>query len=590
MKIGRNELCPCGSGEKYKRCCISDRSSIAHRKPKAENSLPHQWLVRKREEITDVTVQKITEIAASIPDAVYNAREWQFRAELEGALKSIFPRPASTLEECARALESLRSWIEDQLREVLHGHSPLFWMILNRIYSWWALPDKDVQFFKPFAKELDLTSTLAFLKFGDWDRTDDVMLLTSSPLDLSPTKDALLEWNTSCKGLLFLCRSVFHHSSRLREGAVLDVIDGELRSELPDSQEASHDLDVERKRRFQSVLTPRGFPVYPRYARQDSARAEDEIVQFKLRTEDSVQANSQLGAPIQHQAYSPGLLQLDDAFQTLELFESSIEKHAHLSVEQLKRLYRVLNLFLMKAIITPKSEFQYISLRFGLLVLPQEDFLSAFSEMMCRQHPSLQPEGARIEAELFLTHLAADRDAALKSNIFFSTGTGCIHKWGQHLAIDLSHTAMPLIDMAYRIKASGTQKRAKGAIFEKYLLNYISKAIPNLSMPIAPNTHLSSKGKVFAEVDVWIQMDDVVLAVDCKAWCQTEEFLQADLVARSDREALIERLLSDGDKRACKIAENPHGDNYSMPSRIRGILALVCTPDPEFANVLRTYP
>ena len=22
MKIGRNELCPCGSGEKYKKCCL----------------------------------------------------------------------------------------------------------------------------------------------------------------------------------------------------------------------------------------------------------------------------------------------------------------------------------------------------------------------------------------------------------------------------------------------------------------------------------------------------------------------------------------------------------------------------------------
>ena len=26
-KIGRNELCPCGSGKKYKKCCISNSSS-----------------------------------------------------------------------------------------------------------------------------------------------------------------------------------------------------------------------------------------------------------------------------------------------------------------------------------------------------------------------------------------------------------------------------------------------------------------------------------------------------------------------------------------------------------------------------------
>ena len=26
MKLGRNELCPCGSGKKYKRCCMDNKS------------------------------------------------------------------------------------------------------------------------------------------------------------------------------------------------------------------------------------------------------------------------------------------------------------------------------------------------------------------------------------------------------------------------------------------------------------------------------------------------------------------------------------------------------------------------------------
>ena len=32
-KIGRNDLCPCGSGKKYKKCCMSDSSP----------SLPATW-------------------------------------------------------------------------------------------------------------------------------------------------------------------------------------------------------------------------------------------------------------------------------------------------------------------------------------------------------------------------------------------------------------------------------------------------------------------------------------------------------------------------------------------------------------------
>jgi len=33
MKIGRNELCPCGSGKKYKRCCIKSKGSHKANKP-----------------------------------------------------------------------------------------------------------------------------------------------------------------------------------------------------------------------------------------------------------------------------------------------------------------------------------------------------------------------------------------------------------------------------------------------------------------------------------------------------------------------------------------------------------------------------
>lgn len=30
-KIGRNDLCPCGSGKKYKRCCMAHDEAVAHK-------------------------------------------------------------------------------------------------------------------------------------------------------------------------------------------------------------------------------------------------------------------------------------------------------------------------------------------------------------------------------------------------------------------------------------------------------------------------------------------------------------------------------------------------------------------------------
>jgi len=41
-KIGRNQPCPCGSGKKYKHCCLSnDQASRAHSARHTEQHLPH---------------------------------------------------------------------------------------------------------------------------------------------------------------------------------------------------------------------------------------------------------------------------------------------------------------------------------------------------------------------------------------------------------------------------------------------------------------------------------------------------------------------------------------------------------------------
>lgn len=37
MKIGRNELCPCGSGKKYKKCCLSEKTVISGSEKKSAN-------------------------------------------------------------------------------------------------------------------------------------------------------------------------------------------------------------------------------------------------------------------------------------------------------------------------------------------------------------------------------------------------------------------------------------------------------------------------------------------------------------------------------------------------------------------------
>ena len=40
MKIGRNELCPCGSGKKYKKCCMLSQSGAIQPNPQPAKFIP----------------------------------------------------------------------------------------------------------------------------------------------------------------------------------------------------------------------------------------------------------------------------------------------------------------------------------------------------------------------------------------------------------------------------------------------------------------------------------------------------------------------------------------------------------------------
>ncbi len=55
MQVGRNEPCPCGSGEKYKNCCIDKgdpflRKMAAKARKEREGSLLRRLLIGKKKE------------------------------------------------------------------------------------------------------------------------------------------------------------------------------------------------------------------------------------------------------------------------------------------------------------------------------------------------------------------------------------------------------------------------------------------------------------------------------------------------------------------------------------------------------------
>lgn len=68
MKTGRNDLCPCGSGRKYKRCCLSaDQLREAKRMAATNPSLPQDLFV-------DDEARELDELSNSVVDLLDEGR------------------------------------------------------------------------------------------------------------------------------------------------------------------------------------------------------------------------------------------------------------------------------------------------------------------------------------------------------------------------------------------------------------------------------------------------------------------------------------------------------------------------------------
>jgi len=50
MKIGRNEVCPCGSGKKYKRCCAGKKAAVKAPDARAEEKITLGRLIERMQE------------------------------------------------------------------------------------------------------------------------------------------------------------------------------------------------------------------------------------------------------------------------------------------------------------------------------------------------------------------------------------------------------------------------------------------------------------------------------------------------------------------------------------------------------------
>jgi len=128
-KIGRNDLCPCGSGKKYKKCCLLGEQEIEMRRREEGTAVPRalDWLAQRypdevvavmdahfRAVLEDDELERLANLPPELEQMVFiNSNEWLIndaRIQAEGretAVREILLGPGGPLLSAAA-----RNWLE----------------------------------------------------------------------------------------------------------------------------------------------------------------------------------------------------------------------------------------------------------------------------------------------------------------------------------------------------------------------------------------------------------------------------------------------------------------------------------------------
>ena len=90
-KIGRNDLCPCGSGKKYKRCCMAADEAAAHEKLALANAAATATAAEQHDPHLCHDCNEQLDAAANAVLALIDAREFAAAEQAAHEVLARFP-------------------------------------------------------------------------------------------------------------------------------------------------------------------------------------------------------------------------------------------------------------------------------------------------------------------------------------------------------------------------------------------------------------------------------------------------------------------------------------------------------------------
>jgi hypothetical protein len=535
QKIGRNQACPCGSGKKYKKCCLSLAPHPAKRAPIAASTIesqferfftPGRWAVSELQRFQDL--EELIRSSVPLPPA-----------ESDGLWDPI--RFTDFLNE-ARAV------VENILVQAASRWSPLRWLYYLR-----HLPD--------FVWQGELATT------GPYDRSLAELLTSTSTAE--PTfhpgigfdldREIADHITSFCCGVRFL--STIHSNLRwCGKGARFDTGQSVIGKPVP-SPEIQQGVAL-----YDSRVAAVGGPFLS--GTGSLAGAQDG-------------ANADLRINVMVETLFPDG---GTDFAILPVFLNDLARlNARARLKNIQWWPEELGPLLMllrfvSSLLDSDSETRIRAKMWGGVLMPEEEFL--------RPSDALFADGVSFVQQVFPGIVLPDTAAQLLSRLedlkpsFWPMCFGSpLRREGKLIFIDVRAATVLMNQLSEFEAAGGTKGGLRGAHFEEKV-----QALIDLS-PWAPGDALARQvgmdlyrgPRLITDLDALGAKDDVLLLVSCKSLAKTTQYDMGDFHKVRAAKTTVEKAVTALRNLEADIKQDPTAFNFDF-TRYRKIIAVVCVP------------
>jgi hypothetical protein len=587
MKITRNDPCPCGSGIKYKKCCLDRLSSGSPRTvPTSVTKLSrHDGMFAAVVQGNSVDSSSVS-VWRVLSETPQNGRRTAYDQFLRSRRAELIKLDGDRFEMADHLLIFV-DWIEQQLAEVLRTHSSLFWLCVTRTIPQFNPQWDAIQRSRAWLPQARLVSLI--MKHAD-----------NSLRDLTVNRDGLINFELKRQDseafptrILSLFDDLANGPTlynRVSRGAKLGIApNGDVKPLAEPEAEKASMLYEERGSAFDVVLSAKGVSLQSWHLEGHFDPDEDywSVLYYAVNAGGSFYlpelcANADLS--MQTPNFVPATMYLQGWQTLLSSFGQAAEESLGMPLAAFVSCWHALNNIIQGL---SYASTLYNALTKGLLVMPARSFSDLLRAQLSIEALELQTQANLNLGELvaaFMKVLLYDHGRLAAYDLRDGGVTGCAFFVGDSLVLDLTRLPNVIYQYVNDIQVSDQVGAIKGEHFESEVAAKVMMMCEEVSFPIEPCLELFAVGgrSPIAEADLYVQRGCVLFLVDCKARCVTKNYTRGNPRAAQQRWHDVKQWIKESDDRAQLIARTPIGANYQIPIGITHVVPIVCSSRAEY--------